>query len=67
MSELSAFHNEEAVVSLYHVDCIPFMEEIARKRPSSLFDMIFADPPYLLSNGGTTCYAGKRVKVDKGK
>lgn len=30
-------------------------------------DMIFADPPYFLSNGGTTCHAGKRVKVDKGK
>lgn len=29
-------------------------------------DMIFADPPYNLSNGGTTCHSGKRVKVDKG-
>ncbi len=28
MSELSAFHNEESGVSLYHVDCVPFMEEI---------------------------------------
>ena len=31
MSKLSAFHNEEAGVSLYQVNCIPFMEEIARK------------------------------------
>lgn len=30
------------------------------------FDLIFADPPYFLSNGGTTCQSGKRVKVDKG-
>lgn len=31
------------------------------------FDVIFADPPYFLSNGGTTCHAGKRVSVNKGK
>ena len=30
------------------------------------FDMIFADPPYFLSNGGITCRAGRMVKVDKG-
>ncbi len=29
-------------------------------------EMIFADPPYFLSNGGTTCKNGKRVSVDKG-
>jgi len=29
--------------------------------------MIFADPPYHLSNGGFTCHAGKRVSVNKGK
>ncbi len=28
--------------------------------------MIFADPPYFLSNGGITCHAGKMVQVDKG-
>jgi site-specific DNA-methyltransferase (adenine-specific) len=30
------------------------------------FDLIFADPPYFLSNGGFTCKAGKRVPVRKG-
>ena len=29
--------------------------------------MIFADPPYFLSNGGITCHAGRMVKVDKGE
>lgn len=29
-------------------------------------DMIFADPPYFLSNGGITCHAGKMVSVNKG-
>ncbi len=31
------------------------------------FDMIFADPPYNLSNGGFTCQSGKRASVNKGK
>jgi site-specific DNA-methyltransferase (adenine-specific) len=30
------------------------------------FDLIFADPPYFLSNGGFTCSGGKRVPVKKG-
>ena len=30
------------------------------------FDMIFADPPYFLSNDGITCVNGKMVKVNKG-
>lgn len=29
--------------------------------------MIFADPPYFLSNGGITCSAGKVVSVNKGE
>ena len=29
--------------------------------------MIFADPPYMLSNGGITCHAGKVVSVNKAK
>lgn len=31
------------------------------------FDMIFADPPYFLSNGGFSVQAGKIVSVDKGE
>lgn len=31
------------------------------------FDMIFADPPYFLSNGGISYQAGKVVCVDKGE
>lgn len=31
------------------------------------FDMVFADPPYFLSNGGITCQAGRMVSVDKGE
>ena len=31
------------------------------------FDMIFADPPYFLSNDGITCSGGKMISVNKGK
>jgi len=47
---------------LYHGDCI----EILKKFPGDFFDMIFADPPYNLSNGGFTVHAGRRVCVNKG-
>ena len=30
-------------------------------------DMIFADPPYFLSNDGITCHAGRMVSVNKGE
>ena len=33
---------------------------------SKTFDMIFADPPYFLSNDGITCSGGKMVSVNKG-
>lgn len=41
--------------------------EILEQLPAASVDVIFADPPYFLSNGGTTCQAGKRVSVNKGK
>lgn len=34
--------------------------------PAQSVDLIFADPPYNLSNGGTTCHAGRRAAVHKG-
>lgn len=47
---------------LYLADCLEFLSSL----PESSVDMIFADPPYNLSNGGFTCHAGKRVSVHKG-
>jgi len=43
------------------------MDALIGEYPEGRFDMIFADPPYFLSNGGITCHAGKMVKVDKGR
>ena len=45
-------------------DCFTAMDEMISE--GLKFDMIFADPPYFLSNGGITCQSGKMVKVDKG-
>ncbi|MDR2473771.1 MAG: site-specific DNA-methyltransferase [Tannerella sp.] len=49
--------------ALYYDDCLSVMSRF----PDNYVDMIFADPPYNLSNGGVTCHAGKMVIVDKGK
>jgi len=48
---------------LYNNDCIELMSRF----PDNFVDMIFADPPYLLSNNGITCQAGKMVSVNKGE
>lgn len=52
---------------LYHANCFELLDRIIEKHPDGYFDMVFADPPYFLSNGGITCHAGKMVKVDKGE
>jgi site-specific DNA-methyltransferase (adenine-specific) len=41
--------------------------ELLSQLPENSIDMIFADPPYLLSNGGFTVHAGRRVSVNKGE
>ena len=45
--------------------CGDSIELAAQMKPESI-DMIFADPPYGLSNGGMSCHAGRRVLVNKG-
>ena len=47
---------------LYHSDAVNFLKEL----PDNYADMVFADPPYFLSNGGFSVHAGKRVSVHKG-
>ncbi|HVE86450.1 MAG TPA: DNA methyltransferase [Myxococcales bacterium] len=48
--------------ALYHGDSLQLMDQM---EPES-FDLVFADPPYFLSNGGFTCKAGRRAPVEKG-
>jgi site-specific DNA-methyltransferase (adenine-specific) len=47
---------------LYRGDSLALLESFEEHT----FDLIFADPPYFLSNGGFTCQGGKRVPVKKG-
>lgn len=61
------YHDDENGIWLYQGNCLEILDAINRKYPEGRFDMIFADPPYFLSNGGITCHAGKMVKVDKGE
>lgn len=58
--------NDDFGLWLYQSNCLEFMDKVIEKYPEGKFDMIFADPPYFLSNGGISCHAGKMVKVDKG-
>ena len=48
--------------TLVNGDCVSVLEAFDFK-----FDMIFADPPYFLSNGGISVSSGKVVCVDKGE
>lgn len=43
-------------------DCFKILKKL---EPKSV-DMIFADPPYFLSNDGISCHSGKQVSVNKG-
>jgi site-specific DNA-methyltransferase (adenine-specific) len=47
---------------LYLGDSLKILQQL----PENSIDMIFADPPYNLSNGGFTVHAGKMVSVNKG-
>jgi site-specific DNA-methyltransferase (adenine-specific) len=48
--------------ALVQGDCVETLERL----PPHSVDLAFADPPYLLSNGGTTCQSGRRASVNKG-
>lgn len=49
-------------VALQRGDCI----DVLSRLPEESVDLVFADPPYFLSNGGTTCKSGRRTSVNKG-
>ncbi len=56
------FKSEDHAFTLLHGDCVELMNQFDFK-----FDMIFADPPYFLSNDGITVKNGKVASVNKGE
>src|SRR6266567_3394140 len=57
-----AFDDPKHHLRIYQGDCLEILAQI----PESSVDLVFADPPYFLSNGGITCHAGRMVSVNKG-
>jgi len=55
------YHNDNTAI--FNNDCLELLALI----PENSIDMIFADPPYMLSNNGFTCQNGRMVNVNKGK
>jgi len=56
------FEDSKHHIKIYQGDCLEILAAI----PEGCVDLIFADPPYFLSNNGITCHAGKMVSVNKG-
>jgi site-specific DNA-methyltransferase (adenine-specific) len=55
------YYSENAI--LFNNDCLDILSRV----PENSIDMIFADPPYMLSNNGFTCKNGRMVTVNKGE
>ena len=58
----SFYKSDDKAFTIVHGDSFDVLPQFDFK-----FDMIFADPPYFLSNGGISYQAGKVVCVDKGE
>lgn len=56
------FKSKDKNFYLLHGDTMKLLSNFEHK-----FDMIFADPPYFLSNNGISVQSGKMVSVNKGK
>jgi len=55
---------QESNFFLYHGEALKLLSQFEKEE--ILFDLIYADPPYFLSNDGITCKSGKMVSVNKG-
>ncbi len=61
IADLSPYYKTDDTM-LFLGDSFSILEKL---EPESI-DMVFADPPYFLSNGGITCHSGRMVSVNKG-
>lgn len=63
LEEKIFYHDMQINSFLIRDDTFNFLKQMKRES----IDMIFADPPYFLSNNGITCSGGKVVSVNKGE
>jgi len=56
------FRDAHHHIRIFQGDCLDILAAL----PADSIDLIFADPPYFLSNNGITCHAGRMVSVNKG-
>ncbi len=56
------YASPDGSLRMYQADAL----DLLRRMRDESVDMVFADPPYFLSNGGVTCVGGRMVRVDKG-
>ena len=56
------FKSTDRAFTLLHGDSLKLLSQFRFH-----FDMIFADPPYFLSDGGISVQSGKIVCVNKGE
>jgi len=57
------YADDDGQFTLYKADALEFLPELSDEQ----FDMVFADPPYFLSDDGITCESGEMVSVNKGR
>jgi site-specific DNA-methyltransferase (adenine-specific) len=62
MNAITPYYTNDTT-TLYHADTIELLAQMQHKS----VDVIFADPPYFLSNDGISCSSGKMVSVNKGE
>jgi len=62
INQFSPFFKSKNTV-IFNENCFEVLSYI----PENSIDMVYADPPYMLSNDGISCQNGKRVNVNKGK
>ncbi|MGM0557192.1 MAG: DNA-methyltransferase [Myxococcota bacterium] len=62
-ANVEVYYNDPRGFTLLKGDSLDLLERLDDEQ----FDMIFADPPYFLSNDGVTCKSGRMVSVNKGR
>lgn len=57
------YRSADGAFVLYQGDALALLPTLEAAQGA---DIVFADPPYFLSNGGITCHSGRMVSVHKG-